>query len=76
MEDKLNYLLDALRYKDDEIKSFPLQLTQEEQDILVQYIDSLENKIDKIKEHTTYIIGITDDERVLAECNLIDELLK
>ena len=31
----------------------------------------LEERVNEMKEHINYIIGITDDERVLAECNLI-----
>lgn len=38
-----------------------------------KYIDNLHKAI---KEHLEYIISITDDERVLAECNLIEEELE
>ena len=30
---------------------------------------------ENVKKHIHQIIGITDDERVLAECNLIEEIL-
>lgn len=78
MKDKLSNLLDEIKISEYEkiMGCITFELDQEEREMLIQYIDSLKNKIDKIKEHITYIIGITDDERILAECNLIEEELK
>ena len=71
-DEKLIQIIKDLKQERDYIFN---KLTSEKA-YLQEILNKKEDRIDHIKEHTNYIIGITDDERILAECNLIEEELE
>lgn len=49
---------------------------QDDVDSLLATIEELLKKLDKTKEHIQLIQTYTDDERILAQCNLILSMIE